>query len=78
MFANKEKASDIFANNLMNYVVTTIWPDGVVLDWVEGREGETTLAWNSGYVSFVLFLCPPSMLIEIVTPTHLSRWASRQ
>ena len=48
VFANKEKSSDSFANNLIKYVLTTVWPDGIVLHWVEGREGETTLQWNGG------------------------------
>lgn len=60
VFANKEKSSDSFANNLIRYVLTTIWLDGIVLDWVEGREGESTLQWNGGYLSTIP--CPvPSL-----------------
>jgi hypothetical protein len=69
VFANNEKSSDIFANNLMYYVVTTVWPDGVVLDWVEGRDGETTLEWNSGYLSpFPVPPCPRSAIYLFLLP----------
>lgn len=47
VFANNEKASDGFANNLIRYLLSTIWPNGVVLDWVDGRDGDCTLVWNS-------------------------------
>jgi len=58
VFANNEKASDLFANNLIRYVLDTVWPEGTVLDWVEGRDdGETTLVWNSGYSPPLSTIC---------------------
>ena len=52
VLSSNEKASDMFANIFMGYVISWIWPDGVKLEWVEGREGETTLDWNNSYVPF--------------------------
>jgi hypothetical protein len=49
VFATNEKASDLFANNLIHHVISSIWPDGVVLDWVQGRDGNSTLVWSSKY-----------------------------
>ena len=50
VWASKEKASDLFANNLMLHVISSIWPDGVKVDWVQGRPGDTTLVWSSAYI----------------------------
>ena len=33
----------------MNYAIGWIWPSGITLDWVRGREGPTVLAWTSSY-----------------------------
>jgi len=49
VLASNEKASDRFANNLLEYITGSIWPDGIILDWVEGREGATELVWSSKY-----------------------------
>src|SRR5271170_2574822 len=49
VWGSTEKASDIFACNFMNYVIGWIWPSGITLDWVRGREGPTVLAWTSSY-----------------------------
>jgi len=49
VFASNEKASDVFANFFMEYVIGWIWPDGITLDWVKGRIGPTTLNWNISY-----------------------------
>lgn len=58
-WASNEKASDIFGNNFISCVLNWIWPDGIMLDWVEGREGETSLTWNCWYI--------PSFTILILT-----------
>ena len=50
VWASKEKASDIFANVLIPYIMARIWPDGIILDWVQGRTGDTLLEWNNSYV----------------------------
>ena len=47
VWASNEKASDIFANVFTSHVVGRVWPGGVPLDWVRGRDGVTTLAWSS-------------------------------
>jgi len=39
----------------MNYAIGWIWPSGIKLDWVRGREGPTVLAWTSSYC-----LLPPA------------------
>ena len=44
----KEKTVDTFANQFLDYVVTGLWPGGIVLDWVRGREKKTTLTWTDG------------------------------
>src|SRR5271170_4413086 len=49
VWGSAEKASDIFACNFMNYAIGWIWPSGITLDWVRGREGPTVLAWTSSY-----------------------------
>ena len=49
VWASNEKASDIFANNLIRHVISSIWPGGVVLDWVQGRSAATKLVWRSKY-----------------------------
>jgi hypothetical protein len=49
VWASNEKASDIFANNLIRHVISSIWPGGVILDWVQGRRGPTKLVWRSKY-----------------------------
>ena len=36
----------------MNYVIGWIWPSGITLDWVRGRDGPTMLTWTSSYPSF--------------------------
>jgi hypothetical protein len=46
VLASKEKTSDSFANQLLHYIVGVIWPGGVRLDWVRGRNSKTTLRWN--------------------------------
>lgn len=50
VLASNEKSSDVFANNFMEYVIGWIWPDGITLDWVQGRIGTTTLNWNNSYL----------------------------
>jgi len=54
VLVSNEKSSDMFANNLLDYVRRRIWPDGIVLDWVEGRIGETTLMWHHTYLPFLV------------------------
>lgn len=49
VLASNEKASDIFGNIFMSYVRGWIWPRGITLDWVQGRESKTTLEWNNSY-----------------------------
>lgn len=70
VFANNEKASDGFANHLIAYVCSTIWPTGIVLDWVGGRGGDTTLVWNSKY--------PPcfSSILHLPLRLRLSHFSS--
>jgi hypothetical protein len=46
VWASNEKASDKFANTFIAYVTRSIWPKGIILDWVQGREGVTNLKWN--------------------------------
>jgi hypothetical protein len=50
VWASNEKASDMFANILIRHVISSIWPDGITLDWVEGRKGDTELVWSSKYI----------------------------
>jgi hypothetical protein len=60
VFVSNEK-SDVFANILIHHVISSIWPDRVVLDWVKGRKGDTTLVWTSQYDAILnspSFLCP--------------------
>src|ERR1700731_3494489 len=52
VWASTEKASDLFANNFMTYVLGWMWPSGITLDWVKGREGLSVLAWNNSYCPF--------------------------
>ena len=49
VWSSKEKTSDRFANNLMEYVTGSIWPEGITLEWVRGRGGPTTLTWTDTY-----------------------------
>jgi hypothetical protein len=49
IWGSTEKASDLFASNFMNYIIGWIWPSGIELDWVRGREGPTVLTWTSSY-----------------------------
>ena len=51
VWASNEKASDIFANILIRHIVSSIWPDGITLDWVQGRNGDTKLIWSSKYIA---------------------------
>jgi hypothetical protein len=53
VWASNEKSVDQFANNFMEYVLGWIWPNGVTLDWVQGREGETTLEWSNSYITLI-------------------------
>jgi hypothetical protein len=46
----KEKTVDTFANQFLRYVVTGLWPGGIPLNWVRGRE-KTTLRWTETYTS---------------------------
>src|SRR5271155_1694364 len=55
VWGSTEKASDVFACSFMNYAIGWIWPSGIKLDWVRGREGPTVLAWTSSYC-----LLPPA------------------
>ena len=48
-WASQEKASDVFGNNFISCVLNWIWPGGVVLDWVDGRPGKTSLQWDCRY-----------------------------
>jgi hypothetical protein len=52
VWASNEKASDIFANILLLHIISTIWPDGITLDWVRGRSGQTRLTWSHKYLSY--------------------------
>jgi hypothetical protein len=54
IFASYERASDLFANNLLLYVKGWIWSDGITLDWVKGRS-EAKLKWNNSYLTPALF-----------------------
>ena len=57
ILAVKEKTVDTFANQLVWYVISGLWPGGVSLDWVRGRDSKTTLRWNDAYTtSFSLLL----------------------
>ena len=47
VWASNEKASDIFANNLLMHLIDDIWRDGITLDWVQGRIGSTVLSWHN-------------------------------
>ena len=49
VLAVKEKTVDTFANQLLWYIVSGIWPGGVNLNWVRGRDSKTTLRWNDSY-----------------------------
>src|SRR5579862_9615860 len=55
VWASNEKASDIFANNLIRHIISFIWPDGITLDWVQGRNGDTKLVWSSKYIPLFPF-----------------------
>jgi hypothetical protein len=61
VWAPNEKASDVFANNLLLYITSIIWPDGIILDWVEGRKGQTDLAWRNKYRSSCPFSPSPTL-----------------
>lgn len=50
IWASNEKASDMFGNTFIAYVIRSIWPKGIILDWVQGREGVTSLKWNGWYL----------------------------
>jgi|SRR5579862_1133533 len=54
VLVSNEKSSDMFANTLLDYVRRRIWPDGITLDWVQGRIGETTLTWQHTYLPFIV------------------------
>lgn len=55
VWASNEKASDVFANVLIRYIIGWIWPGGITLDWVESRDGKTTLNWNDSYSPLLPF-----------------------
>jgi len=55
VWGSAEKASVVFACSFMNYAIGWIWPSGIKLDWVRGREGPTVLSWTSSYC-----LLPPA------------------
>jgi hypothetical protein len=63
VWASNEKASDIFANIFLLYVISSIWPDGITLDWVQGRKGETKLVWSSKYYPISVFHYPSPLLV---------------
>jgi hypothetical protein len=52
VWASNEMATNVFASNFVDYVTSWIWPDGITLDWVEGRTGNTELKWNSSFNPF--------------------------
>jgi len=45
----KEKASDMFANILAVHLQGRLWPDGIELPWVRGRNAIPRLNWNVTY-----------------------------
>jgi hypothetical protein len=47
LWGSTEKASDLFASNFTNYVIGWIWPSGITLDWIQGSDGPTMIAWTS-------------------------------
>jgi hypothetical protein len=53
VWGSDDRVRYMFANNFLMYTVTSIWPDGIVLDWVKGREGDTELVWSRTYLSLV-------------------------
>jgi hypothetical protein len=52
VWASTGNTSDVFASNFMNYIIGWIWPSGISLDWVRGRQEPMMLAWSSLYPSF--------------------------
>jgi len=54
VLVSNEKSSDMFANTLLDYVRRRIWPRGIILDWVQGRTGKTTLMWHHTYLPFLV------------------------
>jgi hypothetical protein len=70
VWASYAKASDMFANILIRHVISSIWPDGITLDWVEGRKGDTELVWSSKYIPSPDRHVTPSLL----PPLYFSRF----
>lgn len=68
VLASNEKASDRFANNLIDHITSSLWPDGIVLDWVEGRDGDTSLVWSSKY--------PTLSIISYFNSNMQGRWGN--
>lgn len=52
-----------FLNNLLDYISFSIWPDGIVLNWVEGHDGDIQLVWSSKYLPSLPFF--QMLLLEI-------------
>lgn len=71
VWASNERASDIFANNLIQHIISSMWPDGIVLEWVQGRDGDTNLVWNNKYLR-LSFSPSPSLLPSLPVYTSTS------
>src|SRR5579859_4148331 len=70
VWASNEKASDIFANILIRHIISSIWPDGITLDWVQGRNGDTKLVWSSKYIPLFPFFFTSA--VHWMTSGHFS------
>lgn len=53
IWGSTEKASDIFASNFKNYIIEWIWPSGIELDWVRGREVSTVLTMRNSSIGVI-------------------------
>ena len=72
VWASNEKASDVFANNLLMHIIDDVWPGGITLDWVEGRPAATTLRWNNSYrpIPCIALCFPDSLWSPFLTHGH--------
>jgi hypothetical protein len=62
VWASNEKTSRIFANRFLLHVISSIWPDGITLDWVQGREAKRS--WY-GVASTTPLYPPPTLTFPI-------------
>ena len=60
------KRQAIFSPTIYYSIISSIWPDGIILDWIEGRKGDTELVWSSKYLPH------PVPLVPSFAPCHLS------